>query len=77
MDVSAIIKMAVAGDTEGCAAALKALLNKKKDEITEDATRFMTASILEADDCDDDELDADGKPVVKPAPNAGGGPANM
>lgn len=59
MDVKAIIKLALAGDTAGAAAALKALLSKSKSELKEEGTKFVTASILEADEADEDESDED------------------
>lgn len=49
MDVKAIIQDALAGNTEAAAAKLKAILNKKKDELKEESKLFLTASVLEAD----------------------------
>lgn len=59
-----IIALVQAGDLEGAAAAIKAILNQKKDNLVSEATVFMASSIFEAKACnegDGEDEDGDGE----------------
>jgi hypothetical protein len=54
-ETKSLLAMVQAGNLEGAAAAIKSMMNKKKDAMMAEAKAFMGNSLLNGEDCAEEE----------------------